>query len=77
MVFEKVREIIVNQLELEPEKITLESYFVDDLGADSIDVMEMIMSFEKEFGIEVSEDSLENIKQVKDVVDYFEGRSTK
>ena len=72
MVFDKVKEIIVAQLEIDPMKVTPEAYFVDDLGADSLDVMELIMAFESEFKVEVNEDNLENIKQVKDVVEYFE-----
>ncbi|MFA0816351.1 MAG: acyl carrier protein [Anaerofustis sp.] len=72
MVFEKIKAMIAAQLEIDPEKITMESYFVDDLGADSLDVMELIMAFESEFDMEVSEESLENIKQVKDIVEYFE-----
>ncbi len=77
MVFDKVKAIIVDQLGLEPDQVTMDSYFIDDLGADSIDVMEMIMAFETEFGAEVSEDNLENIKQVKDVVSYFEQNMSK
>ena len=72
MVFEKVKEVIVNQLEIEPEKVTLESYFIDDLDADSLDVMEMIMQFESIFEVEVDEETLSEVKQVKDVVAYFE-----
>jgi acyl carrier protein len=72
MIFEKVRDMIASQLEIEPDTITMDSYFVDDLGADSLDVMELIMAFESEFDVEVSEHSLENIKQVKDIVEYFE-----
>ncbi len=72
MIFEKVKEIIVTQLDLEPEKVTMESYFIEDLGADSLDVMEMIMEFENEFDIEVDEETLSGVKQVKDVVKYFE-----
>lgn len=72
MVFEKIKEMIAAQLEIEPQKITMDSYFVDDLGADSLDVMELIMAFESEFNIEVNEESLENIKQVRDIVEYFE-----
>lgn len=72
MVFEKVKEMIAAQLEIEPQKITMDAYFVDDLGADSLDVMELIMAFESEFNIEVNEESLENIKQVRDIVEYFE-----
>ncbi len=72
MVFEKIKEMIAEQLEIDPQKITMDSYFVDDLGADSLDVMELIMAFESEFNIEVNEESLENIKQVRDIVEYFE-----
>ncbi len=72
MVFEKIKEMIAAQLEIDPQKITMDSYFVDDLGADSLDVMELIMAFESEFNIEVNEESLENIKQVRDIVEYFE-----
>lgn len=72
MIFDKVKDVIVNQLEIEPEKVTLESYFIDDLEADSLDVMEMIMQFEAIFGVEVDDETLSEIKQVKDVVEYFE-----
>ncbi len=72
MIFEKVKEIIVTQLDLEPEKVTMESYFIEVLGAYSLDVMEMIMEFENEFDIEVDEETLSGVKQVKDVVKYFE-----
>ena len=72
MIFEKVREVIANQLELDPETITMESSVIDDLQADSLDVMDMIMQFEEEFDIEVDEDSLDEIKTVGDIVKYFE-----
>lgn len=72
MIFDQVKDVIVNQLEIEPEKVTLESYFIDDLEADSLDVMEMIMQFESIFGVEVDDETLSEIKQVKDVVEYFE-----
>lgn len=72
MIFDHVKDVIVNQLEIEPEKVTLESYFIDDLEADSLDVMEMIMQFESIFGVEVDDETLSEIKQVKDVVEYFE-----
>ena len=72
MVFEKVRDMIASQMEIDADTIKMESYFVDDLGADSLDVMELIMAFESEFDVEVSEESLETIKQVKDIVEYFE-----
>lgn len=72
MIYDKICKIICDQLKIEPSKVTMDSYFVDDLGADSLDIMEMIMAFEDEFGREVSEESLENVRQVKDVVEYFE-----
>lgn len=72
MIFEKVKELIANQLELDPETITMESSLIDDLQADSLDVMDMIMQFEEEFNIEVDEDSLEDIRTVGDIVNYFE-----
>jgi len=72
MVFDKVKEVIVSQLGVEPEAVTPEAYFIEDLGADSIDVMELITAFETEFTVEVDEDSLGEIRQVKDVVAYFE-----
>ncbi len=74
MIYDKIRNIICGQLKIDPSKITMDSYFVDDLGADSLDIMEMIMAFEDEFGFEVSEESLENVRQVKDVVEYFENQ---
>ncbi len=69
---DKVREIIVEQLGVEVEQIKLESNFIDDLGADSLDTVELIMSFEEEFGIEIPDTDAEKIKTVKDVVDYIE-----
>ena len=72
MVFERVKDIIVKQLEIDPDMVTIDTYFIDDLGADSLDVMEIIMAFENEFDVEVDEAVLENIKQVKDIVDYIE-----
>ncbi len=69
---DKVKEIIVEQLGVEVEQIKLESNFIDDLGADSLDTVELIMSFEEEFGIEIPDTDAEKIKTVKDVVDYIE-----
>ena len=72
MVFDKVKEIIVRQLEVNPDSITMETSFLDDLDADSLTLIELIADFEDEFDIEIDEEQLENIKTVKDVVDYFE-----
>lgn len=72
MIFEKVKSIIIDQLDVEEEKITLEASIQDDLGADSLDIVDLVMSFEEEFDIEIPDDQVENIKTVGDVVKYIE-----
>lgn len=72
MVFDKVKSIIVDQLDVEEDKIELESSFQDDLGADSLDVVELVMALEEEFDIEISDEEAEKILTVKDAVDYIE-----
>ena len=72
MVFEKIRKILCEQLDLEEDDVTLESNIAEDLGGDSMDVVDLIMSIEDEFGIEVPDDQVENIKTVGDIVDYIE-----
>lgn len=69
---DKVKEIIVEQLGVEADQIKLDSNFIDDLGADSLDTVELIMSFEEEFGVEIPDTDAEKIKTVKDVLDYIE-----
>lgn len=71
MVFEKVKEIIVNQLGVDEDEITMNSDFIEDLGADSLDVVEFIMALESEFDIEIPEEEAENVRTVGDVVDYI------
>ena len=71
MVFEKVKEIIVEQLGVEEDEITMESSFIDDLGADSLDVVELIMAIEEAFDIEIPDGEAENIETVKDAVEYL------
>ena len=66
--FEKVRDIVVEQLGVEADEVTIESTFIDDLGADSLDIVELIMAFEEEFGIEIPDEAAEKIKTVQDVV---------
>ena len=66
--FAKVQEIIAEQLELDPAKITMESSLMEDLEADSLDVIELVMAFEEEFGVKMPDDELENIKTVGDIV---------
>ena len=68
----RVREIIINELGVEPEKVTDEASFVEDLGADSLDTVELVMAFEEEFGCEIPDDAAENILSVKDAIDFIE-----
>ena len=67
----KVKELIVSQLGVDADKVTLEASFVDDLGADSLDVVELVMALEEEFGVEIPDESAEKIATVKDAVDYL------
>ena len=67
----KVKEIIVQQLGVDAEKVSLEASFVDDLGADSLDVVELVMAFEEEFGVEIPDEAAEKIGTVKDAVEYL------
>lgn len=71
MVFEKVKEIIVSQLGVEEDEVTLEASFVDDLGADSLDMVEFVMVLEEEFDIEVPETDADKIVTVGDAVEYI------
>lgn len=75
MVFEKVREILCEQLDYDEEMITMESSIVDDLGADSLDVVDLIMQLEEEFELEIPDEEIENIKTVGDLVKYVEANS--
>ena len=70
--FEKVRDMLAKQLNLSPEKITLESDVVKDLGADSLDVVELLISLEDDCGISIPEDDIVNVKTVQDIVDMIE-----
>ncbi|MGN0836075.1 MAG: acyl carrier protein [Akkermansia sp.] len=67
----QVKEIIAAQLSVEPEKVTSEAKFIEDLGADSLDTVELVMAFEDKFSIEVPDEDAEKLKSVKDVVDYI------
>lgn len=72
MVFEKIRTILCEQLELSEDQVTMDSNIAEDLGADSLDVVDLIMSIEDEFGVEVPDEDIEGIKTVGDVVNYIE-----
>ena len=72
MVFDKVKKIIVDQLDVEEDKVTEAASITDDLGADSLDVVDLVMSFEEEFDIEIPDDQVEKIKTVGDIVKCIE-----
>ena len=67
----KIKEIIIDKLGVEESKITSDARFLEDLGADSLDTVELIMQFEEEFGIEIPDDDAENLLSVGNVVDYI------
>jgi acyl carrier protein len=68
---QKVFDIIVEQLKVSPEEVTLEASFIEDLGADSLDLVELIMAMEEEFGLEISDEDAEKIQTVQDAVNYI------
>ena len=70
--FERVRELIADELDVDVEEVTLEANLTDDLGADSLDAVELIMAIEDEFDIEVSDEQAQKFKTVKQIVDYIE-----
>ncbi len=73
--FEKVKAVIVDQLSVEEDEVTMESSFVDDLGADSLDVVELIMGLETAFDIEIPDEEAEKISTVGDAVEYIKSHS--
>lgn len=73
----KVKKIIIDQLDVTEEEVISQASFVDDLGADSLDTVEMVMAFEEEFGIEIPDEDAEKIKTVQDAVDYIQKKSGK
>lgn len=75
MVFEKIREILAQQLDIEEDSISLDSLLVEDLGADSLDAIDIVMSVEDEFGIEVPDEIIEKMESVKDITTYVENNA--
>ena len=73
-VFEKVQQITVEQLSVEASAVTMESTFVDDLGADSLDIVELIMAFEEEFEVEIPDEETEKIRTVADAVELIKAK---
>ena len=74
---EKVKSIIVEQLGVDANEVTPEASFVDDLGADSLDTVELVMAFEEAFNIEIPDEAAEKIHKVKDAIEYIEKNSSK
>ena len=74
-VAERVKKIVVEHLGVEAEKVTEEVSFIDDLGADSLDTVELVMAFEEEFGVEIPDDAAEKILTVKDAISYIEANN--
>ena len=74
---EKVKDIIVDQLGVNPEQVTDTASFIEDLGADSLDTVELVMAFEEEFGVEVPDEDAEKLQTVGNVVEYIEKKTAK
>lgn len=77
MVFDKVKDLISEQLDVKADEITEDSSIQDDLGADSLDVVDLVMAIEDEFSVEIPEDQVENIKTVGDIVKFIEDNAEK
>jgi len=71
-VAERVKKIVVEHLGVEEDKVTENATFIDDLGADSLDTVELVMAFEEEFGVEIPDDAAEKIQSVKDAISYIQ-----
>lgn len=74
MIFEKVKKVIVDQLGIDEAEVTMEANFTDDLGVDSLEIFEIVMSLEEAFEIEIPNEDIENIKDVKGIVKYIEAK---
>jgi acyl carrier protein len=75
MILERVKKIIIEQLGVEEEEISLESSYIDDLGADSLDIVELVMAFEEEFGVEIPDSDAEKVTTVGDTVEYIKNNT--
>ena len=75
MVFDKIKSIIVEQLDADEAAVTMDANIQDDLGADSLDVVDLVMSIEENFDIEIPDEDVENIKTVGDIVKYIENKT--
>ena len=72
---DRVKKIVVEHLGVEADKVTEDASFIDDLGADSLDIVELVMAFEEEFGIEIPDEEAEKISNVKEAVDYIQNNA--
>ena len=75
MTFEKITEILAEQLDADREAMTMETKIADDLGADSLDLVDLLMSVEDEFGIEIPDEDVENTQTIGDIVEYINSKS--
>jgi len=75
MIFEKVKELLAEQLDADIDEMTMDTDIARDLGADSLDVVELLMSIEDEFGVEIPDEEIENIKTIGELVEYIEANS--
>ena len=71
---DKIKTIVANQLGVDEAQVTEDASFIDDLGADSLDTVDLIMAFEEEFDVEIPDEDAQNIKTVKDVIDYIQAK---
>ena len=69
---DRVKKIVVEHLGVEPDKVIEDASFIDDLGADSLDIVELVMAFEEEFGVEIPDDAAEKITTVRDAIEYID-----
>ena len=75
MTFDKIKTILAEQLDADPDEMAMETNIAKDLGADSLDVVELLMSIEDEFGVEIPDEEVENIKTIGELVEYIEANS--
>ena len=74
MYFEQIRDVLAKQFEIDPESITMDTSLIDDIGADSLDVVELIMSLEDNYGIAISDEDAAELSTVRRIIDYLEKR---